>query len=330
MDLVTGGTGFVGTHVVRALVARGGKVRALARPSSRRENLADLLKDVEIATGDLTDRGSLARAMKGVSTLYHVAADYRLWARDPRELYRANAGGTENVLAAAAEAGVSKVVYTSSVAALGLTDDGTPGTEATPVVREKIIGHYKKSKYDAERVALDWAARSLPVVIVNPSTPIGERDIKPTPTGQMIVDFLNRKMPAYVDTGLNLIDVRDVAAGHLAAAEKGKPGQRYILGHRNLSLKEILEMLARLTGLSAPTVRLPHWIPLSAAAFATGWARMTGKPPRFSLESVRMSTHRMYFDGSRAVRELGLPQTPVEEPLQRAVEWFRANGYVRG
>jgi dihydroflavonol-4-reductase len=328
LNFVTGGTGFVGTHVVRALLARGERVRALVRPSSRRENLSDL--DVEIVEGDLTDRASLARGMKGVSTLYHVAADYRLWCKDPQELYRANAGGTENVLSAAAEAGVSKVVYTSSVAALGLTDDGTPATETTPVVRERIIGHYKKSKFDAERVALGWAARGLPVVIVNPSTPIGERDIKPTPTGQMIVDFLNRKIPAYVETGLNLIDVRDVAAGHLAAAEKGRRGERYILGHRNMSLKEILETLERLTGLPAPTVRLPHWIPLTAGAFASGWARVSGKPPRFSLESVRMSTHRMYFDASRAVRELGLPQTPVEEPMARAVDWFRRNGYARG
>ncbi len=328
MDLVTGGTGFVGTHVVRALVARGGSVRALARPASRRENLADL--SVEIVPGDLTDPASLARAMKGVTTLYHVAADYRLWAKDPLELYRANAGGTDNILRAAAEAGVSRVVYTSSVAALGLTDDGSPGTEETPVSREKIIGHYKKSKFDAERVALDWAKKGLPVVIVNPSTPIGERDIKPTPTGQMIVDFLNRKMPAYVDTGLNLIDVRDVAAGHLAAAAKGRPGERYILGHRDMTLKEILDALARLTNLPAPTVRLPHWIPLTAAAVATGIARVTGRPPAVSLESVRMSTHRMFFQASKAVRELGLPQTPVEESLARAVEWFRANGYVRG
>jgi dihydroflavonol-4-reductase len=328
MNLVTGGTGFVGTHVVRALLARGHAVRCLARPLSRRENLAGL--DVEIVEGNLTDPASLARAMKGVSTLYHVAADYRLWTKDPQELYRANAGGTENVLAAAAEAGVEKVVYTSSVAALGLMDDGTPGNEQTPVLREKIIGHYKKSKYDAERVAEAWVGKGLPVVIVNPSTPIGERDVKPTPTGQMIVDFLNRRMPAYVETGLNLIDVRDVAAGHLAAAEKGKPGERYILGHRNMSLKEILDTLSRLTGLPAPGVRLPHWIPLSAAAVATGWARVSGKPPRFSLESVRMSTHRMYFDPSRAVRELGLPQTPVEEALARAVEWFRKSGYVGG
>jgi dihydroflavonol-4-reductase len=327
VDLVTGGTGFVGTHVVRALLARGSSVRVLARPASRRENLEGL--DVEIVPGDLTDPASLERAMRGVSTLYHVAADYRLWAKDPQELYRANAGGTESILRAAAEAGVSRVVYTSSVAALGLTADGSPGSEETPVEREKIIGHYKKSKFDAERVALGWAKKGLPVVIVNPSTPVGERDIKPTPTGRLIVDFLNRKMPAYVDTGLNLIDVRDVAAGHLAAAAKGKPGERYILGHRDMTLKQILDTLASLTGLPAPTVRLPHWIPLAAAAVSTGVARVTGRPPGVSLESVRMSTHWMFFDASKARRELGLPQTPVEEALARAVEWFRSSGYVR-
>ncbi|HTR02574.1 MAG TPA: hopanoid-associated sugar epimerase [Thermoanaerobaculia bacterium] len=327
MDLVTGGTGFVGSHVVRALLEKGGRVRCLARPGSRRDNLAGL--DVEIAEGDLTDPASLERALGGVATLYHVAADYRLWTRDPEELYRANAGGTENVLAAAAKAGVSRVVYTSSVAALGLTDDGSPATETTPVVRDRIIGHYKKSKYDAECVAERWAARGLPVVIVNPSTPIGEGDIKPTPTGQMIVDFMSRRMPAYVDTGLNLVDVRDVAAGHLLAAERGRPGERYILGNRNMTLKEILDRLAAITGLPAPRTRLPHWVPLSAAAVATGIARVTGKPPRFSLESVRMSTHRMYFDASKAVRELGLPQTPVEQALSRAVAWFREKGYGR-
>ncbi len=328
MDLVTGGTGFVGSHVVRALLAEGRSVRCLARAESRRDNLEGL--PVEIAVGDLTDAASLARALSGVHTLYHVAADYRLWAKDPEELYRANAGGTESILAAAAAAGVTKVVYTSSVAALGLNDDGSPGDETTPVARERIIGHYKKSKYDAEQVAERWAAKGLPVVIVNPSTPIGERDIKPTPTGKLIVDFLNRKLPAYVDTGLNLVDVRDVAAGHLAAAEKGRSGERYILGNRDMTLKEILDTLARLTGLPAPTVRLPHWIPLSAAAVSTAWAGLTGRAPEISLESVRMSTHRMFFDAAKAVRELGLPQTPVEEPLARAVAWFREKGYVRG
>jgi dihydroflavonol-4-reductase len=256
VDLVTGGTGFVGSHVVRALLAKGRSVRCLVRAGSRRDNLDGL--PVEIAVGDLTDPASLARALSGVHALYHVAADYRLWAKDPQELYRANAGGTESILAAAAAAGVAKVVYTSSVAALGLNDDGTPGDETTPVARARIIGHYKKSKYDAEQVAVAWAAKGLPVVIVNPSTPIGERDIKPTPTGKLIVDFLNRKLPAYVDTGLNLVDVHDVAAGHLAAAEKGRAGERYILGNRDMTLKEILETLARLTGMPAPKVRLPH------------------------------------------------------------------------
>ena len=327
MDLVTGGTGFVGSHVVRALVARGRAVRCLVRSGSRRDNLEGL--PVEIVEGDLTDAASLARAVAGADTVYHVAADYRLWAKDPNDLYRTNVGGTHLLFEAASAANLKRVVYTSSVAALGLTPDGSAANEETPVVRDRIIGHYKKSKHDAERVALTWARRGLPVVIVNPSTPIGERDIKPTPTGQMIVDFLNRKMPAYVDTGLNLIDVRDVAEGHLAAAERGRPGERYILGNRNMTLKEILDVLARLTGLPAPRRRLPHWIPLSVAAVDTGLARLTGRPPRVSLESVRMSTHRMFFDASKAVRELGLPQTPVEEPLVRAVAWFREKGYVR-
>jgi len=327
MNLVTGGTGFVGSHVVRALLARGESVRCLARPGGRRDNLAGLA--VETVDGDLTDPASLARAAKGASGVYHVAADYRLWTRDHRELYAANAGGTDNVLRAAADAGASRIVYTSSVAALGLTPDGSPANETTPVDRRRIIGHYKKSKHDAERVALDWAARGLPIVIVNPSTPIGERDIKPTPTGQLIVDFLNRRMPAYVDTGLNLIDVRDVAAGHLLAAERGKPGEKYILGNRNMTLKEILDTLAALTGLRAPRTRLPHWIPLAFSACDTAVSRVTGRPPRASFESVRMSTHRMFFDASRAVKELGLPQTPVEDALGRAVAWFRENGYVR-
>ncbi len=328
MDLVTGGTGFVGTHVVRALLAEGRAVRCLVRPSSRRDNLEGL--DVEIVEGDLTDAASLARALGGVEvdTLYHVAADYRLWARDSNDLYRANVGGTHLMLEAASEARVRRIVYTSSVAALGLTEDGSPADEETPVVRDRIVGHYKRSKHDAERVALGWAKRGLPVVIVNPSTPIGERDIKPTPTGQMIVDFLNRKMPAYVDTGLNLIDVRDVARGHLLAAEKGRVGERYILGNRDMTLKEILDTLARITGLPSPTVKLPHAIPLVVGAVSSAAARITGRPPRVSLDSVRMSMHRMFFDAGKAVRELGLPQTPVEEPLARAVEWFRKNGYV--
>jgi dihydroflavonol-4-reductase len=327
MDLVTGGTGFVGTHVVRALLARGCAVRCLVRPQSRRENLEGL--SVEIAEGDVTDPASLARAIAGIATLYHCAADYRLWARDPGELQRANVEGTDNVLKAAAAARVARVVYTSSVGALGLTPDGTPADETTPVSRADVVGNYKKSKFDAERVAEAWAGRGLPVVIVNPSTPVGERDVKPTPTGQLIVDFLNRRLPAYVDTGLNLVDVRDVAQGHLLAAEKGRIGEKYILGNRDMTLKEILETLAGLTGLSAPRIRLPHAVPLAAAAAATWAAHLTGRPPRVSLESVRMSRHRMFFDAGKAVRELGLPQTPVEDALGRAVAWFRENGYVR-
>ena len=220
-------------------------------------------------------------------------------------------------------------MYTSSVGALGLTADGSPADERTPVRREDIVGNYKKSKFDAERVAEQWAGRGLPVVIVNPSTPVGELDIRPTPTGQMIVDFLNGRIPAYVDTGLNLVDVRDVAQGHVLAAEKGRVGEKYILANRNMTLEEILRTLARLTGRRAPSLRLPHAIPLAAAALGTFVAGLTGRPPRVSLESVRMSRHRMFFDGGRAVRELGLPQSPVEDALGRAVEWFRSKGYVR-
>jgi dihydroflavonol-4-reductase len=327
LALVTGGTGFVGSHVVRALLARGESVRCLVRPSSKRNNLEGL--PVEIVEGDLLDRSSLSGAISGVSCLYHVAADYRLGARNPAELHASNVTGTDNVLGAAAEAGVSRVVYTSSVGALGLTSDGTPANETTPVVRDEIVGHYKKSKYDAERVAEAWAKKGVPVVIVNPSTPVGERDIKPTPTGQVIVDFLRRKMPAYVDTGMNLIDVRDVAEGHLLAAEKGRVGERYILGNRNMTLKEIFDTLAKLTGLPSPNVKLPHWVPFAAAAVDEAFSRLAGRSPRVSLESVRMSRHRMFFDASKAVRELGLPQTPIEDALTRAAEWFRENGYVR-
>jgi dihydroflavonol-4-reductase len=327
MDLVTGGTGFVGAHVVRALLDRGRAVRCLVRPGSRRSNLEGLA--AEIVEGDLLDAGSLERAVAGIETLYHCAADYRLWTRDPGELARTNVAGTDNLLRAAAQARVPKVVYTSSVGALGLRPDGSAADEETPVARAEIVGRYKKSKFDAERVAETWAARGLDLVIVNPSTPVGELDIKPTPTGQMIVDFVNRRLPAYVDTGLNLVDVHDVAAGHLLAAEKGRRGEKYILGHRNMTLKEIFETLALLTGLPAPRVRLPHAVPLAAAAAATGWAYLTGRPPRVSLESVRMSRHRMFFDARKAVEELGLPQSPVEDALARAVAWFREKGYAR-
>ena len=324
--LVTGGTGFIGAHLVRALLARGESVRCLARRGSRRDNLDGL--DVEIATGDLCDAATLRPAVAGCDAVYHCAADYRLYARDPQEIYSVNVEGTRCILRAAAEAGASKIVYTSSVGALGLGPKGTPATETTPVSLERMIGHYKRSKFMGERVAEEIAREGAPVVIVNPSTPVGELDIKPTPTGKMIVDFLNRRMPAYVDTGLNLIDVRDVAEGHLLAAERGKPGERYILGHQNLSLREIFSVLSRLTGLPAPRFRVPHFVPEIYATISTTWAEARGLEPRVSIESVRMSRYRMYFDAAKAVRELGLRQTPVENALDRAVAWFRAKGYA--
>jgi dihydroflavonol-4-reductase len=328
MDLVTGGTGFVGSHVIRALLQSRRSVRCLVRSTSPRRNVEGL--PVELVEGDLRDPASLGAALQGIDVVYHCAADYRLWTRDPRELYRTNVAGTENLLKAAADAGARRVVYTSSVGALGLTADGIPADETTPVRAEAVVGHYKRSKYEAERVALGWAARGFPVVIVNPSTPIGEGEVRPTPTGQIIVDFLNGRMPAYVDTGLNVIDVRDVAVGHLLAAEKGRPGERYILGHSNMTLLELLELIGRLTGRPAPRLRLPHAVPLAVAAVDTALARLRRRPPRVSLEAVRMSRHRMYFDASKAVGELGLPQSPIEAAAARAVAWFRDNGYVKG
>lgn len=323
---VTGGTGFVGAAVVRALLDRSVAVRCLVRDASPRDNLAGL--EVETAVGDLRDRPSLDRAMTGCDAVFHCAADYRLFARRPASLYASNVDGTENVLAAADATGVERVVYTSSVGALGLGADGEPADEDTPVALGDMLGHYKRSKFLAERRADAWAERGLPVVIVNPSTPVGERDIRPTDTGRLIVDFLNRRMPAYVDTGLNLIDVRDCAIGHVLAAERGVVGERYILGNRNLTLREILERLASITGLAAPTMRLPHWIPITFAAFDTALARVWPREPRVALEAARLARYRMFFDASKAVRVLGLPQTPIEEALRRAVDWFESHGYV--
>lgn len=319
-NLVTGGTGFVGAHVVRALLRRGREVRCLVRPGSSRETLEGL--PVEIVPGDLTDPESLKRACARVDVVYHVAADYRLFARDPREIYRVNVDGTRSMLQAAADAGVTRFVHTSSVGALGLAPDGRPADETTPVSLDRMVGHYKRSKFLAERCAESFAARGVPVVIVNPSTPVGDLDVKPTPTGRIVADFLARRMPAYVATGLNVIDVADVAEGHLLAAERGRVGEKYILGHRNMTLKEILDTLASITGLPAPRVRVPHALPLVVAAIDTGFARLTGRAPRIALEAVRMSTKTMYFDASKAVRELGLPQSDVTAALGRAVRWF--------
>jgi dihydroflavonol-4-reductase len=324
---VTGATGFVGWHLAKVLVDRGDRVRCLARPGSIVDRLGELA--VDVVPGDLRNLDSLRAGIDGVDVVYHCAADYRLYVPDPAAMYASNVDGTNNIMQAASDCGVQKVVYTSTVGALGLHSDGTPGNERSPVSLEKMTGHYKRSKFLAERAADDWAARGLPVVTVNPSAPIGERDVKPTATGQMIVDFMRGKMKAYVDTGLNLVDVRDVALGHVLASEKGRVGEKYILGHCNMTLKSILDELAKITGLPAPSVRLPHWIPLAAAYVDTGLARVMHRQPRIAVDAVRLSRYRMFFDSSKAVRELGLPQTPVEEPLRRAVEWYRQNGFVR-
>jgi dihydroflavonol-4-reductase len=327
MNLVTGATGFVGANVVRELLAHGRPVRALVRPSSDRRAIAGL--PVEVCEGDLLDPASLVRALHGVRYVYHVAADYRLWTRDQGALIRTNVEGTRAVLRACADAGVERIVYTSSVGALGLPSDGSPGTESTPVALADMIGPYKASKFLAEEVAREWVARGLPVVIVNPSTPVGPWDVKPTPTGRIIVDFLQGRMFATLDTGLNLVDVRDVAQGHRLAAERGRVGERYILGHRNLSLTELFSLLAGLTGQPAPRVRIPYPVAWCSAVVMEAGARVTGREPRASLTSVRMARKRMYFSAERAVRELGLPQTPIEDALAAAVEWFAAHGYVR-
>ncbi|HXV75879.1 MAG TPA: hopanoid-associated sugar epimerase [Candidatus Polarisedimenticolaceae bacterium] len=326
VTLVTGASGFVGWHLAQALTRRGRAVRALVRPRSSIAGLAEL--PVEIVRGDLRDVPSLERALDGVDELYHCAADYRLFVPDPSEMYATKVDGTDNLMRLAADRGVGRVIYTSTVGTLGLTADGTPGDERTPVTLAEMTGHYKRSKFLAEQRVREWADRGLPVVIVNPSAPVGERDVKPTATGRMILDYLRGRMRAYVDTGLNLIDVRDCAEGHILAAERGHVGERYILGCRNMTLKEILETLARVSGGPAPRVRLPHWVPLTAAWIDTGVARLLRRHPHIPLDAVRLAKHTMFFDSGKAVVELGLPQTPVEDALRRAVAWFRRSGYA--
>jgi dihydroflavonol-4-reductase len=326
--LVTGGTGFVGCHVVRALLDEGAEVRVLVRPGSDRRALAAL--PVDVAVGDLTEPDSLPPPLRGVEVLFHVAADYRLWAPDPAVLYRANVDGTRALLRAAAAAGVTRVVYTSSVGTLGIPPD-TPGTELTPVALGDMVGHYKRSKFLAEREAEAAARRGLPVVIVNPSAPVGPWDWKPTPTGRMLVDYLRGRMFAYLDTGLNVVHVRDVARGHLLAARRGRAGDRYILGHAggNLALRDLFRRLEALTGIRAPRVRLPHAGALAIATGAELVARLTRREPLVARTAVRMARKRMFFDPAKAIRELGLPQTPVEEALADAVDWFWRHGYAR-
>ncbi|WP_298436183.1 hopanoid-associated sugar epimerase [Geobacter sp.] len=324
---VTGATGFIGASLVRELLKEGCHVRVLARPGSDRRNLHGL--DVELCEGDLCRPETLEKGVKGCETVYHAAADYRLWTRTPAAMYAANVGGTHAILEAALRHGASRVVYTSSVGTLGNPGDGTPGTETTPVSFDDMVGHYKKSKFLAEREAERFLARGLPLVIVNPSTPVGPLDVKPTPTGKIIVDFLNGKMPAYLDTGLNIIDVEDCARGHILAARHGRVGEKYILGHENLTLRQIFAMLGKITGLPAPKVRLPYTPILMAAYVNEALARVTGREPLIPLAGVQMAKKFMYFDSSKAVNELGLSRRPAADALRRAVEWFRAHGYAR-
>lgn len=324
---ITGATGFIGASIVRELLKDGREVRALVRAGSDTSNLAGL--DIELWQGDLLDRDSLRQGLKGCDALYHAAADYRLWTRNPQQMYRINVEGTSAVLDAALENCLSRVVYTSSVGTLGNPGDGTPGAEDTPVTLADMVGHYKKSKFLAEREAEKFVARGLHLVIVNPSTPVGPLDIRPTPTGKIIVDFLNRKMPAYLDTGLNIIAVEDCARGHILAERKGRVGEKYILGNTNLTLRGIFDLLEGITGLAAPRVRLPYTPILLAAYINEGIARITGKEPLIPLAGVQMAAKFMFFDSTKGVRELGLPQTPVKDALQRSVEWFRDNGYAR-
>src|SRR4051812_3428142 len=316
--LVTGASGFLGWHVARVLLERGYSVRALVRPGSRVDGL-----DVEPVTGDLRDPVSLQRASTGCGLLFHVAADYRLWAKNPTELYRSNVDGTRNLLEAARTAGVERVVYTSTVGCIGIPPGGI-GDETVPVKLAHMAGDYKRSKFLAELVALEFARAGFPVVIVNPTAPLGDHDVKPTPTGKIVLDFLNGAMPAFIDTGLNIVDVRDAAEGHLLACEHGRTGERYILGSENLTLAQILGKLAAITGRKAPAIRLPYAVAYCAGACSTAWAGLTGTPPRVPIDAVRMARKHMWVTHAKAGRELGFSPGPAEAALARAVEWFRA------
>jgi dihydroflavonol-4-reductase len=352
---VTGATGFLGSHVARVLAEQGARLRVLVRPTSNVANVEGI--DCDRVVGDLRDQASIEKAVSGCDVVFHVAADYRLWVRDPDEMYRSNVEGTRSLLEAARKQGVRRVVYTSSVATMGfisndatdeLGSDGQPGAavptrasggtrphasvvadEESPVSLADMIGHYKRSKFMAEQVAIDAAKAGVDVVIVNPSTPIGERDIKPTPTGRIVVDFLKRKFPAYVETGLNLVDATECARGHIQALEKGRSGERYILGGENLTLKQILDRLAVITGLKSPTVKLPYMFALAAGVvdeMVTG--RLLGREPRATIDAVRMGRKMMFVSSAKAERELGWRNVPVDGALRRSVEWFRGNGYV--
>jgi len=324
---VTGATGFVGSHVARALADQGAELRLLVRSTSRTDNIADLR--AEIALGDLRHPASLKKTMTGCEFVFHVAADYRLWVRDPEEMYRSNVEGTRAIIEAAQANGVHRVIYCSSVATMGFSSDGTIADENSPVSLEDMVGHYKRSKFMAEQVALEAGRSGANVVVVNPTTPVGEGDLKPTPTGRIIVDFLNKKFPAYVDTGLNLADVREVARGHLLAMERAVPGERYILGGEDLTLKQILDKLAALTGLPSPKTKVPHAVAMGFAVLDqvfTGTLR--GKEPRATVDAVRMGRKKMFASSAKAERELGYRIVPVEDALRRAITWFQSHGHA--
>jgi dihydroflavonol-4-reductase len=324
---LTGATGFVGSHVAHAFAAQGARLRLLIRSTSRLDNLEGL--SAETVTGDLRNPDTFRSALGDCDVLVHVAADYRLWVRDPQTMYAANVDGTRNLLALARELGVTKAVYTSSVATMGFREDGTIVDENTPVSLDDMIGHYKRSKYLAEQEAIAAAHGGQHVIVLNPTTPIGANDIKPTPTGQIVVDFLNRKFPAYVDTGLNLVDVDEVARMHVVAVERGRPGQRYILGGENLSLKQILDKMSAITGLPSPTMKVPHSVAMAFAFFdETITGRLRGKEPRATVEAVRMGKKKMFASSAKAERDLGFRIVPVYAALRSAIDWFRAHGYA--
>jgi len=324
---VTGATGFVGSHVATVLAEQGADLRLLVRTGSDPKNIQGLNADRVI--GDLCEPESIDRAMAGCDVVFHVAADYRLWVRDPAQMYRANVEGTQTILQAARKNRVRRVVYTSSVATMGFTVKNLPVDESSPVSLENMVGHYKRSKYMAEEVALAAGRDGIDVVVVNPSTPVGERDIKPTPTGRIVVDFLKKKFPAYVDTGLNMVDVRECARGHLAALEKGRSGERYILGGENLTLKQILDKLAAITGLPSPRVRLPYAVALASGVVDTVVNGVVlRREPRVTLDAVRMGRKKMFVSSAKAERELGWKAVSVDAALRRAVQWFNDNGYA--
>lgn len=324
--LVTGAAGFLGSHVTRQLVARGDAVRVLMRPSSNNRAISDL--PLEYVTGDLRDPNSLERATQGIQRVFHVAADYRLWARDPKEIYESNLGGTKNLLAAAKNAGVQKFIYTGTVATIAVDRPQLPN-ESTQTTIDEMIGHYKRSKWMAEQEVLRAAHDGLPVVVAMPTTPVGPWDWKPTPTGKIILDFLNGKMPGYVETGLNFVGVEECAAGHLLVAECGKIGERYLLGAQNLTLKQLLDTLAKITGLPAPAMKIPHGVALSMAYIESAFSRLIGREPQIPVEGVKIAQHNMFVDCSRTQRELGFQHGSVAAALERAVRWYQANGYVK-